>query len=164
MRSQVLDKITLVQNAIYNRRLPKANFYVNLVNNGGSFLEASGRNYTETKKIHPKVSRNSTRKLNVHTTFFFSSQKMLRLETSSTVLLQDILLTIISRNEEKTVNIVLKVDIELMECKAFLGSPKLFEFPAKIPYILIEWNFNARFDFIISNLFRILRFLSGLFQ
>lgn len=54
------------------------------------------------------------------------------------------------KSESLTV-IVMKMDIELSECRAFLGSPNVLTMRSiKIPFILMEWHFKAPFSKLCS--------------
>ena len=60
-----------------------------------------------------------------------------------TVLLRDIFDEVRKIDSLKPTQIVMKVDIEQSECKAFLGSPDVLLQPQKIPVIavIMEWTF-----------------------
>ena len=60
-----------------------------------------------------------------------------------TVLLEDVFRAIRSSISPAPSQILLKVDIEQFECRAFLGSPELLIQPQKIPVIavIMEWTF-----------------------
>ena len=60
-----------------------------------------------------------------------------------TVLLRDIFDEVRKRLSLKPSQIVMKLDIEQSECKAFLGSPEVLSQPQQIPVIavIMEWTF-----------------------
>ena len=43
-------------------------------------------------------------------------------------------------------NAVMKVAIELHECKAFLGSPEVFERGVAFKFIVMEWHFKDNIE------------------
>ena len=61
----------------------------------------------------------------------------------NTVLLRDILDEVRKDFSLEPPQIVMKVDIEQSECKAFLGSPEVLRQPQQIPVIavIMEWTF-----------------------
>ena len=73
-------------------------------------------------------------------------------EVVNSVLLSDIFGLISQlRKGKPTTTVIMKVDIETFECKAFLGSPKIFEDPEIfIPYVVMEWHFLSQSDGKVS--------------
>ena len=53
-------------------------------------------------------------------------KRELVMEPATTVLLGDVISDLVAE-EERRVTIVMKMDIEFMECKAILGSPEIFK-------------------------------------
>ena len=69
-------------------------------------------------------------------------------EDVNAILLSDIIDDIVKISDVtktykmKKMAVVIKIDIESFECRAFLGSPKIFSNPrVYIPYIVMEWTY-----------------------
>jgi FkbM family methyltransferase len=67
-------------------------------------------------------------------------------ERVHTILLTDVIDAINEKNyprsSSKRLPVVLKIDVESYECRAFLGSPDLLSDPrAYIPYVIMEWAY-----------------------
>lgn len=67
-------------------------------------------------------------------------------EVSKSVLLKDLIEDMITYEQPKQViDVILKIDIEHHECRAFLGSKEIFKDQRfDIPYIVMEWKFALR--------------------
>lgn len=68
------------------------------------------------------------------------------LERVDKILLEDIIDAIAEAATPTTagqrLNVVMKLDIETLECRAILASQKIFSHPkVAIPYLLIEWYY-----------------------
>ena len=49
------------------------------------------------------------------------------------------------KSKRRKTPVVIKIDIETFECRAFLGSPKIFSHPhIYIPYIVMEWTYPSQ--------------------
>ena len=60
------------------------------------------------------------------------------------VLLNDIVDSMAQEGHQKSIEAVMKVDIESYECKAFLGSPDVFNRGVCFRFIIMEWYFKGR--------------------
>ena len=95
VHSKLTDKMVVVQNALDGYR-HKTTMVVDQTNNGGSHLSSESHN-TELSKDPNSITVNA-------------------------VLLSDVVNAAVA--VEKPKHIVMKVDIEMFECRAFLGSPE----------------------------------------
>ena len=114
--SRTLPKIRFIQNGVDEVRR-KAVFRVDKLNNGGSYIRLP---QTVINKENPKDQ-----------------------ELIETVLLSDILDA--AKEIEKPTQVIIKIDIELFECRAFLGSAKEFKQPQDVPItaIIMEWVYKG---------------------
>lgn len=69
-----------------------------------------------------------------------------RLIFVQSILLSDVFDNIVlKRPRQNPLTIIVKIDIERYECRAFLGSPTILQNPKfYIPYVLMEWFFAKR--------------------
>lgn len=121
LKSGIIDKVTIIQNAIAETRRNGV-MKIDPRNNGGSFLELTNN---PSLKIDPK-SRNV-------------SKNMLK-----TVLLKDVFEGIKMHVVPTPLNILMKIDIEHFECRAFLGSPEVLRKNQgiKLLAVIMEWTFK----------------------
>ena len=121
LKSGIIDKVTIIQNAIAETRRNGV-MKIDLKNNGGSFLELTSN---QTLKIE---SKNSTFSKNV----------------LQTVLLKDVFEAIKTHIVPTPLNVLMKIDIEHFECRAFLGSPEILRQNQNIKLlaVIMEWTFK----------------------
>ena len=114
--SRILPKIRFIQNGVDEVRR-KAVFRVDKFNNGGSYVKLP---QTVINEENPKEQ-----------------------ELVETVLLSDILDAAEAIEDPKQV--IMKIDIELFECRAFLGSSNVFRQPQVVPItaIIMEWIYKG---------------------
>lgn len=137
--SGVTDRIKFVQNGVGEQRR-NASMNVNLSNNGGSFVEVSNskirRNEDDFRGYEYGVDMNI-------------DYGEVSLEI---ILLSDIFEDIKSHTTHKPTGVVMKMDIEQFECRAFLGSPELLRHAKHetssdetlpILAIILEWTFSS---------------------
>ena len=135
--SGLMDRIKFVQNGVGKQRR-NASMNVNLSNNGGSFVEVSN-------------SKIRTNEDDFRGYEYGVDMNMDHAEVSlEIILLRDILEDIKTHTNQKPTGVVMKIDIEQFECRAFLGSPELLRHaknqtsPDKtlpILAIIMEWTF-----------------------
>ena len=111
--SGILDKITFIQNGVDEVRR-SAVISVDNSNNGGSSVRLPNTTI---------VGNNTTE------------------QSLETVLLSDLINAI--KIVEKPSLIVIKIDVELLECRTFLGSSSIFKRPQDVPIdaVIMEWVF-----------------------
>ena len=126
LKSNVLDKLTFVQNGIDDIRR-STYMDIDRLNNGGSFISLT--NQSE----HSNTLRNTSFPLTI------------RLQT---VLLKDIFYAIRHHTSSLPSAAVMKIDIENFECRAFLGSPEVLSPTQDIPLlaVIMEWTFPGEND------------------
>ena len=124
LKSGISDKLTIIQNAISdNRRTGYMN--IDQKNNGGSFLELDTNQSLNTKTKNQNLSKN-----------------MLQ-----TVLLKDVIDAMPKTNVVSTpLSVLMKIDIEHFECRAFLGSPEILRQNQTISLlaVIMEWTFEGQ--------------------
>ena len=118
--SGILHNIKFIQNGVDEVRR-KTVVCVDKLNNGGSYVKLP------QKQQQPVINKCGNQ----------SDQ-----EPIQTVLLSDIIEA--ARVIENPTEIVIKIDIELFECRAFLGSPNIFNQPQDVPIvaIIMEWLYG----------------------
>ena len=122
LKSGITDKLTIVQNAVAEiRRTGVMN--IDKRNNGGSFLELKNNQSIKRDQVRTDTTNNV-----------------------ETVLLNDVFEAIKSNVVPKPLTVLMKIDIEHFECRAFLGSPEIFRQnqDVKLLAVIMEWTFEGQ--------------------
>ena len=149
-KSGFLDRMTFVQNGVDEERRT-AHMSIDSSNNGGSFVKLGGDDteiINERKNViqvfqTDKVLRDfSAQRVEDFLSIYHVSANK-REVVLRTVLLRDIFHEVKQTVSPMPSQIVMKIDIELFECRAFLGSPEVLTQPQDIPIlaVIMEWVF-----------------------
>ena len=122
LKSGISDKMTIVQNAIAETRRNGV-MNIDLKNNGGSFLEL-----TNNRRSKVEETKNSSKSF------------------LQTVILNDVFEAIKTNVVPKPSVVMMKIDIEHFECRAFLGSPEILQQNQDVILlaVIMEWTFKGQ--------------------
>ena len=123
LKSGTTDKLTIIQNAVAEiRRTGFMN--IDKRNNGGSFLELTKNQSLKMEQARPNTTNDALQ----------------------TVLLKDIFEAIKTNVVPKPLTVLMKIDIEHFECRAFLGSPEILRQNQDVNLlaVIMEWTFKGQ--------------------